>query len=62
MGKVRVSFEAKFTDGDTNLVTTDKRFVRKVLNKRFKTMQEIVAFIRELEEKDWQKELEEDID
>jgi len=62
MAKVRVSFEAKFTDGDSNLVTTDKRFVRKVLNKRFKTMSEIIGFIRELEEKDWQKELEEDED
>jgi hypothetical protein len=62
MAKVRVSFEATFTDGDSNLVTTDKRFVRKVLNKRFKTMPEIIGFIRELEEKDWQKELEEDVD
>jgi hypothetical protein len=62
MGKVRVSFEATFTDGDSNLVTTDKRFVRKVLNKRFKTMPEIIGFIRVLEEEDWQKQLEEDED
>ena len=58
--KVRVSFEAEWTDGDALFKTTDKRLVRKVLKRRLKTVDEIVAYSHQLQEDDWQKQDEEE--
>lgn len=58
--KVRMSFEVLWTDGDAYFKTNDKRLVRKVLRRRLKTVDEIIAYSRQLEEDDWQKQFEEE--